>query len=270
LDKSDKPLAGKRILVTRAPGQAQELIVALEKLGAEVSLLPMLSFAPPYEWQQLDEQLRRLDFFDAILFLSKNAVHYICGRCAQLGIGCEMVQANHFIAAVGPATSQALEEKGIRANYVAQKGTGESLARELKQSLAGRRVLLPRSDRGDQRLANAMHDIGAKVTEVIAYRTIEPAAIDSDILLRIGRSEVDAVVFASPSAVLNFAAVMGEAEISTMSARVSFVAIGPTTANAIRDSGARVEIEAEEPSSSGIVKALVEHFGQPSASARRS
>jgi uroporphyrinogen-III synthase len=270
LDKSDKPLAGKRIVVTRAPEQAQELVVALEKLGAEVFLLPMISFAPPCEWRQLDEQLRKLDFFDAIIFLSKNAVRYIFHRCALLGIKCEMVQANHFIAAVGPGTGQALAEKGVRANYVAKKGTGEPFARELRRALAGRNVLLPRSDRGDERLTNALREIGARVTEVIAYRTMEPAAIDSNILGRVRRGEVDAVVFASPSAVRNFAAVIGAAEISTISARVSFVAIGPTTATAIRDSGACVEIAAEESSPSGIVKALVEHFAQPTASARRT
>lgn len=270
LAKSEKPLAGKRIVVTRAPDQAQELIGALERIGAEVLLLPMVSFAPPYEWQQLDEQLRKLDFFDAIIFLSRNAVHYVFDRCAQLGIKCEVMQTNHFIAAVGPATAYTLRDKGIRVDYVAEKGTGESLARELKQSLAGRRVLLPRSDKGDQHVTNVLREIGANVTEVIAYRTIAPTAVDSDTLGLIRRGEVDAVVFASPSAVRNFAAVVGAAEISAISPGASFLAIGPTTASAIRESGARVEIEADESSPSGVVKALVEHFAQPSASARRT
>lgn len=270
MDKSEKPLAGKRIVVTRAAEQARELVAALENLGAKVFLLPMVSFAPPHEWQQLDEQLRKLDFFDAIIFLSKNAVRYIFDRCAQLGIKCEVVQANHFIAAVGASTRQAIEEKGVRVDYVAEKGTGESLARELRQSLAGRHVLLPRSDKGDEHVSNALREIGASVTEVIAYRTIEPATMDADIVERIRRCEVDAIVFASPSAVHNFAAVIGDAEMATTSRQVSFASIGPTTASAIRDSGARVEIEAKESSASGIVKALMEHFVQPSASARRA
>src|SRR5271157_3219116 len=75
------PLKGKRIVVTRAPEQSQELVRLLDQMGAEVILLPTVSFAPPEDWQRLDEQLRQLDFFDAILFLSKNAVRYICDRC---------------------------------------------------------------------------------------------------------------------------------------------------------------------------------------------
>ncbi len=81
-----QPLAGKRIVLTRAAEDSAELARALETLGAEIILMPTVAFAPPEDWQKLDEQLRRLDWFDAILFLSKNAVRYIFDRCAQLGI----------------------------------------------------------------------------------------------------------------------------------------------------------------------------------------
>ena len=271
MDRDNKPLAGKRIVVTRAPEQAQELTRALERLGAQVILLPTVSFTPPEDWRQLDEQLRRLDWFDAILFLSKNATKFIFDRCAQLGIKCEMLQSsNRFIAAVGPATARALEEKGIRVNYVSEKGTGEALAHELRASLAGRRVLLPRSDRGDERVPQALCEAGAEVTEVIAYRTMETANIDTEILSRVCRAEVDAIVFASPSAFQNFRAAIGEAEIGELSPRVDFVAIGPTTARSIREAGARVAVQAEEASAEGLAHAIVNHYQNHSATARRA
>jgi uroporphyrinogen-III synthase len=271
LDNAEKPLAGKRIVVTRAPEQAQELVHALEQLGAQVILLPMVSFALPDDCQKLDEQLRHLDWFDAILFLSKNAVRYMFDRCAQLGIKCEMLQSSsRFVAAVGPATAEALKQKGIRVNYVAQKGTGEALARELRQSLAGRRVLLPRSDRGDERVPRALREVGANVTEVIAYRTMETDNLDADILARVRHAEINAVIFASPSAFQNFRSAIGEAELENLSPRVDFVAIGPTTAHAIRESGARLAVQAEEASAEGLARAIAKHYQHHSAAMRRA
>jgi len=270
LEKDNKPLAGRRIVVTRAPEQARELIHELERLGAHVVLLPMVSFAPPEDWRKLDEQLRRLDWFQAILFLSKNAVRYILDRCAQLGIKCELLgSSNRLIAAVGPGTGKALEERGIRVNYVAEKGTGEALAGELRRSLAGRRVLLPRSDRGDERVTAALHAAGADVTEVVAYRTTVPTEADASVLGGISRAEVDAVLFASPSAFENFRTVIGETETQNLSNRIDFVAIGPSTARAIRESHSLVAVQAEEPSAAGLARALAKHYRQP-MSARRA
>ena len=268
---ADKPLAGKRIVITRAPEQSQQLAQALEHLGAEIISLPTISFAPPEDWRTLDEQLRQLDLFDAILFLSKNAVRTIFDRCAQLGIKCEMLQSsNRFIGAVGQSTARALEEKGLHVNYIAKEGTGESLVLDLRESLGGRRVLLPRSDRGDERIPKALREAGAKVTEVIGYRTTPATNLDAAILARIRRAEVDAVIFASPSAFRNFRAAIGATEAEELSFRIDFVAIGPTTARAIRDSRARVAVQAEEASARGLAGAITRHYEYPSASARRA
>lgn len=268
---ADKPLASKRILITRAPEQSRELAQALEHLGAEVISLPMVSFAPPENWQALDQQMHRLDPFDAILFLSTNAVRYIFDRCAQLGIKWEMLQSsNRFIGAVGDSTARALEEKGLQVSYVAKEGTGEALARELRELLGGRRVLLPRSDRGDERISKALHEAGAHVTEVVAYRTTPATNLDPEILTRIRRAEVDAVIFASPSAFQNFRAAIGGKEVEELSSRMDFVAIGPTTARSIRESGARVAVQAEEASVPGLAGAIVRHYEYSSASARRA
>jgi uroporphyrinogen-III synthase len=262
-------LAGKRIVLTRAVEDSAEFARALKSLGAEIILLPTVAFAPPEDWQKLDEQLRRLDWFDAILFLSKNAVRYIFDRCAQLGIQCEGAgPLDRLIAAVGPATARALKEKGLRVDYVAKNHTGESLARELSESLAGRRVLLPRSNSGDDRVPASLREIGANVTEVIAYRTVAPTAVDAAILVRVWGGEVDAIVFASPSAFHNFRDSVGAADIVQLSARIEFVAIGPTTARAIRESGSSVAVEAVEASAAGLAATLAKHYQQNSPTAR--
>jgi uroporphyrinogen III methyltransferase / synthase len=253
-------LRGKRIIVTRAPEQSRELIESLHAKGAEVFLLPLVRFAPPYDSGPLDEQLARLASFDAILFLSANAVRFVCSRCRELNIDIAGAQAPGLIAAVGPATSRILSDEGVRVDYVAREHTGESLARELRESLAGRSVLLPRSDRGDERVPAALAEIGARVTEVVAYRTAVPHDFDAIVVAKILRAEVDVIIFASPSAVQNFAGVFGANEVAEVAKRVHFAAIGPRTAQTLGEAGLPVAIEAAEASAPGLIAAIERFF----------
>jgi uroporphyrinogen-III synthase len=260
LAKAERTLAAKRIVVTRTLEQSQELVGELAREGAQVFVLPAVAFAPPEDWCLLDEELRRLDGFDALVFLSTNAVQYLYQRSRELGIKCEMLPPRQFVAAVGPATAAAAEEVGIRVDCVAKSHTAESLVRELGESVKGRKVLVPRSDRGDERLAAALREAGEELTEVVAYRTAVPQKFDAQLLELLRRAEVDAIVFASPSAYHNLKAVIGAKEMAELSSRVDFAAIGPTTARALRDSGARVAIEANEASAAGLADAIAKHY----------
>lgn len=261
---SQKPLAGKRIVLTRSREQARELAQALERSGAEVLLLPTVAFAPPDDFTQLDDALHHLDRFGTILFLSQNAVRYVLSRCRELGI---QYKAFHLpgrvVAAVGPATAEAAAQEGLDVNYVAKSHTGESLVDELRDSLVGRNVLLPRSNLGDDRVRNALRAAGAQVTEVIAYRTIAPQSMDSEVLGCIRRGEADLIFFASPSAFHNLASSIGSAKLAALSHGIQFAAFGPTTAKAVRDSGARLAIEASDMAPSGaeaIAEAIVDYY----------
>jgi uroporphyrinogen III methyltransferase / synthase len=266
MPRDHKPLRGKRIVVTRAPAQAQELIHALESLGAEVLLLPTVSFAPPEDLRELDRALERLQEFDWILFTSQNAVRFFCRRSRELDqSGSKLQLPRPLVAAVGSATAQAATGEGIRVHYVAQNQSGESLAQELWGSIGDRTILLPRSDRADDRLPRALREAGAHVTEVVAYRTVAPEAFDPALLASICCSEVDAIVFASPSGFENLANCIGREELANISARVQLAAIGPTTARSMRQAGVRVEIEATEASAVGLSDSIAKYYlRQPS------
>lgn len=269
MDGAKQPLAGRCVVVTRAREQAGELAAALERLGAEVLLMPTVEFAPPEDWQLLDAQLRKLDAFDAILFTSKNAVRYILARCRSLGIRCETFSGAR-IAAVGPGTAHAAKQDGLRVDYVAKNHTGEALARELGNELRGRRVLLPRSDRADDRLPAALGEAGAEVTEVVAYRTAAPKEIDPQALERVRKAQVDAVIFASPSAFHNLSTWIPAGELAALAQRVQFAAIGPTTARALREAGARVEIEAADASAAALGDAIAGYYQKQPTAARHT
>jgi uroporphyrinogen-III synthase len=270
LDAVKKPLAGKRVVVTRATGQAHQLAHSLEALGAEVLLLPTVSFAPMEDSQALDAALRHLAEFDWILFTSQNAVRFVCQRIHELDLPVAALQSPRpLVAAVGSATGMAATSEGFRVDTIPKSHSGEALVQELWGAIGDRKILLPRSDRADDRLPNALRGAGSKVTEIVAYRTAAPVSLDPQILKSIRDAEVDAIVFASPSAFRYLSECVGAAELAELSSRVQFAAIGPTTARALREDGARVEIEASESSAAGLADSIARFYQRQHSAARR-
>jgi len=259
------------VVVTRATEQAHELAHSLEALGADVLLLPTVSFSAVEDSQALDASLRRLAEFDWILFTSQNAVRFFCQRINELGLRVVGLQAPRpLVGAVGQATAMTAKSEGFRVDTVPKNHSGEALAQELWGAIGDRKVLLPRSDRADDRLPNALREAGAKVTEIVAYRTAAPDSVDPEILKQIRNAEVDAIVFASPSAFRFLSECIGAAELAQLSSRVQFAAIGPTTARALRDEGARVEIEANESSAAGLADSIAKFYQRQSSAPRRA
>lgn len=268
MDAVKKPLAGKRVVVTRATDQAHELAHSLMALGAEVVLLPTVSFAAIEDSHELDAALRRLAEFDWILFTSQNAVRFFSQRMRELGLAVALHSPRPLVGAVGTGTAIAASSEGFRVDRIPKSHSGEALARELWGAIGDRQVLLPRSDRADDRLPNALREAGARVTEIVAYRTAVPDSLDPKILKSIRDAEVDAIVFASPSAFRCLSECIGAVQLAELSNRVQFAAIGPTTARAMREDRARVDIEATESSAAGLADSIAKYYQRQHSAAR--
>jgi len=261
------PLAGKRVVITRSPEQAQELVRQLEQLGAEVLLLPTLTFDDPRNPAPLDQAIRGLEAFHWVLFTSQNAVRFFSKRCRTLGLrlgqdGRASTGAQPRIGAVGPATAEAAEKEGLRVDYVATQFRGKALAEELGVRLVGRKVLLPRSDRASTDLPAALRAKGAAVVEVVAYHTGVPESLDHSVSDAIRRGDVDVVSFLSPSAFHHLVEELGLETLRGITGQVALAAIGPVTAGAIRDAGLPVEIEALEATAPSLVAAITRYLAQ--------
>ena len=256
--KSALPLAGRRIAVTRAPEQAGELARLLESHGAEVLLCPLVAFERPADSAPLDAALGRLGEFDWLLFTSQNAVRFFEDRRRELEIPLEWGRPR--VAAVGPATAKTARELGYDVEYTADESTGRGLARELCDKVAGRRVLLPRSDRARTDLPETLRGAGAELTDVVAYRTVAPGQPGSDAIEKIQAGGVDAVALASPSAFERLAEQIGMERLKELTRTVALAAIGPVTAAAIRQAGFPVAVVPAKPSAEAFVEALAAHF----------
>ena len=256
------PLKGKRVVITRAASQSSELFEKLTNLGAVPILLPLVSFAVPEDYAPLDAALLEWEEFDWVLFTSANAVHAVVTRSSNLGRNLNRSGKRPHVAVVGPATREEAEAAGFSVDYLARTHLGVALAEELGERLRAQRVFLPRSDRANPDLPAALQRLGAKVTEVIAYRTLPPSDVDQERVKRAVPGQADAVLFFSPTAVHNFAELAGREQLGLLQSTLALVAIGPITAGALRQSGVQRMVVAADTTGAAVVDALEEHFAR--------
>ena len=247
------PLFGKRIVVTRARSQASSLATGLRELGASVIECPVIRTQPVEDGTDLDRCLNQLHQYDWIAFASPNSVNQVWRRFGRLGLD-SRAMAHAKIAAVGPATKSALEDRGITPDLLPSDYSSDGLANEFaKQGEKPQKALAFRSDVGKEAMPNGLRSIGAAVDEVVAYRTvIEEESVEKAIDAYSGR--IDATTFTSSSTVKNLVACLDGDVASINSGKV--VCIGPKTAETAKSNGIRVDAIPEQQSIAGLIAAV--------------
>jgi uroporphyrinogen-III synthase/uroporphyrinogen III methyltransferase/synthase len=249
----------RTVVVTRSKGGEDALSARLRHLGASVREIPSLVFAPPADPGPLDAALRDLARFDWAAFASATAVERTLERLRALGIAPSALGARK-LAAVGPATSERLAREVREPDLVPVESTGEAMAAALATQVRGKRIFLPRPAEGRPELLDGLIAAGAEVVAVEAYRTV-PAGPDAVRPLAdwIERGEVDAISFASPSAVKAVVAGLGERAVLLRS--VLLAAIGPTTSAALREAGLEVGAQPARYTGMDLADAIATKLG---------
>lgn len=249
----------RTVVVTRTRGGDDALAARLRDLGAEVRELPSIAFAPPADPAPLDAALRDLARFDWVVFASATAVERTLDRLRALDLPTGALAARS-LAAVGPATADALGRAVREPDLVPAEARGEAMAAALAPRVRGRRVLLPRPAEGRPELLAGLLAAGAEVTAVEAYRTL-PAPPEAILPLAawIEAGEVAAVAFASPSAVK--AVVSGLGARAPLLGSVALAVIGPTTADALRACGLDAAVQPARYTGADLADAIAAHLG---------
>ncbi|MCI2429860.1 uroporphyrinogen-III synthase [Candidatus Acetothermia bacterium] len=251
MNTAEKPLSGKRILVTRVEEGAQDLARKLLALGAEPVILPMITFHPPDDWAPVDREIEQLERYNWVIFTSANGVRFFLERLRQLGYPPQRLQRAK-IAAVGPATARALTQQGLSVDVVpARRYLAESIAEELGD-LQGQQILLPQADIARQDLKRLLRDKGARVLEVVAYRTLR-ANLQPKQVRQIFQKGLEIVTFTSASAVQALAVLVERALLQ----KVTIACIGPVTARAVEAAGWQAQIIAQEHTIDGLISAII-------------
>ena len=251
-------LDGRCVAVTRGKGGEDGLSARLRSLGAKVLDVPAIAVAPPESWAALDQALSHLVQFDWIAFASATAVDATLSRIVALGLPPPPVGTR--IAAVGKATADRLQQRLRAPDLVPGNATGTALASAMAPQMRGRRVLVPRAADGRPELVDGLVAAGADVTAVACYRTVPASSLA---IAPLGEAildgAVDAVAFASPSAVRSIVAGLGAR--AAMLDRCALAAIGPTTATALKEAGLRVTVTPAESTAADLAEAIARYLG---------
>jgi len=251
------PLAGRRILITRAPHQASELADRLSALGATPVLIPTIEIGPPKSFAALDAAIVALASFDLVAFTSANAVRAFQERAAALNVS----PAPRRIAVVGPATARAVEAMGLRVDVVPPVFTAESLGQTLLPEVRGAKVLLVLAEDAPAVLEIALKRGGADVEVAAAYKNRIPATSLFAVteLFAEPAAYPDAVTFTSASTANNLVALLEAAGLRLPEA-VLRASIGPITSRALVELGLAPHLEAAEPTIPALVEAVAAHL----------
>jgi uroporphyrinogen III methyltransferase / synthase len=267
----ERPLEGRTIVITRARAQAQRFAQLLEAAGARVLQAPTIIIEPPASWELLDAALGALDSFTWVVFTSVNGVAMVDRRLSARGLAWAAI-ARKRVAAIGPATAEALAEHGVRVELVPTEYRAEALVEALRRLVGpADRVLLPRAKETRDVLVVELRRLGVTVTEVPAYQTrrIEDGVVRLREALASG--SVDAVTFTSSSTARNFAEQFSDDERSAWRGRIAVASIGPITAATAAEYGLSTDVMPSEYTIPALARALADYFARtPRSAGRRS
>jgi len=272
--QASRPLAGRRIVVTRAREQAGDLAQALAALGADVVTAPTIRIEPLADLAPLRAALADLTRYQWIVFTSQNTVRVVCDRLPEWGVS-PQVLTRIPVAAIGPATAEALAQRGVTVALVPARFVAEAVVEEMvrRGDVAGKRILVPRALEARDALPEGLRARGAVVDVIPVYRTVGEGGegggrAGSALAAEIMAGRIDVVTFTSSSTVRHFVDLVGPE--AARSGRYAAAVIGPVTAETARafGVGGRV-LEADEYTVPGLVGALVRHFTRDAGSGMR-
>lgn len=260
-----RPLAARRILVTRAASQGTALMDKLRALGALPVAAPAIRILPPEDAEPLRAAVATLADFNWLVCTSANGVRaFLAARGAQAAWPAQLK-----VAAVGNATTRALADAGISVHFQPKAAVADVLGRELPVS-TGERILWPRGDLAKLELADALSTRGAQVDAPVAYRTVADVGL-LGIVDALRDRRVDAITFTSASTVRHvvegLAAAGVRLERLPSESRPLIVCIGPVSAAAAAECGLPVDGVAEPHDDDGLVDALIRSFAGRTAAA---
>jgi uroporphyrinogen III methyltransferase/synthase len=258
------PLAGLRVLVTRARQQASALSSRLVELGAVPLEYPTIEIRPVEDTAPFDDAIADVGQFSWLVFTSTNGVDAFWERLLASGQDSRAL-APCKVCAIGPSTAAALATRGITADLLPNEFVTSSVLDCFRHEvLEGARMLLARADIAPPLLTDGLREQGALVTEVTAYRTVPSPESRQRLLDALERRSVDVVTLTSSSTARNLVAGIG-GRLELLNG-LTIASIGPVTSQTARDLGLTVDVEASVYTIPGLLDALLHWNAEQPAS----
>jgi uroporphyrinogen III methyltransferase/synthase len=261
-----RPLHGKTVVVTRAREQASDLAAGLEELGARVVRFPVIAIHPLPDADAVDAAIDTLAAYDWLVFTSVNGVACFWDRLTATGRDSRHL-AGRRLAAIGPATAEALEQRGIRVDTLPQTYKAEDLATAmLEHGMRGQRVLLARAQAARDVLPDELRRAGAQVDVLPLYTTLPVTENSADLNQSLAAGRIHCISFGSSSTVDNFfAAVDPKAVRQAREHGLRFACIGPITAQTLAGHGFDCDIQPKRYTIPALIEAVSLALAGPGA-----
>ena len=253
----NRPLFGKRIVVTRTRHQAGGLTKQLSKLGADVIELPTIKIVEPKNLLEFGELVQDCYTYDWIVFSSPNGVDAFFKLFYKLYSDARSIGPAK-IAVIGPGTAEKVKEYHLAVDLMPDKKfVAEGLIEKFKkdEAMEHLKVLWVRAEEAREVIAEGLNKMGAIVDEALAYRTVPEREDNQAAIARMTEEGADVITFTSSSTVECFFALGLE-----LPKGVKIASIGPVTTDALKARGLKPHIEAQEYSIPGLIKAIEKHF----------
>lgn len=254
----NRPLFGKRIIVTRTRHQAGGLTKQLGQLGADVIELPTIKITEPKNKMEFGELVQDCYTYDWIVFTSPNGVDAFFELFYKLYSDARSIGPAK-IAVIGPGTADRVKAYHLAVDLMPDKFVAEGLVKKFKddENIEHLKVLWVRAEDAREVIAAGLSKLGAIVDEAIAYRTVPEREDNQAAIARMAEEGADLITFTSASTVDCFFALGLE-----LPKGIKVASIGPVTSEAVRKHKLKVDIEAKDYSIPGLVKAIQDHFAK--------
>jgi uroporphyrinogen III methyltransferase/synthase len=254
------PLLGRTVVVTRARAQASALTDRLRALGASVVELPSIRIRPLDETPEDAATVAGIGSYGMVVLTSVNGVDGLFDRLGRLGRDARAIPEETTVVAIGPATAERLQQRGVRPDLVPERFVAEGILEALAgRPLEGVRVLVARAMGARPDLVDGLAEMGALVDELELYEAVPEAASDGGREAALG---ADWLTFTASSTVRAFMGLLGDDERAALRGGPRVISIGPVTSATAREEGLEVHAEAREHTIAGLIDALLDDAGR--------
>jgi uroporphyrinogen III methyltransferase/synthase len=257
-----KPLFGRRIVVTRRTEQAGAFATRLTELGADVLEVPTIKISEPLERMAVVEALLEINSYEWLIFTSANGV------TAFFDLFFKRFQdmrdlGGARIAAVGPATAAKLRELHLQVDLVPEEFTGAKVAAAFMkyQNIENVKMCLLRAEVAGREIVESLQENGAIIDDIPVYRTEPDTADRTGAAARLLEEGADWVTFTSSSTVEHFHARFDLPKLRKQFPKLKLASIGPETSKSLAALKLKPDLEAKAHTTEGLLAALLKAEG---------
>jgi uroporphyrinogen-III synthase len=267
-------LKGKTVALTRPSGQAEEAGRLIEAKCGVPYYIPAIEIKPLSNPEPVKKFISELQEgkVDYVILMSTNGVKYLFSAAESLNQTGELKKglAKAFVIAVGPRTAQELEVYSVYVGLVPEKYSSEGLIECLQgKELSGKTIRIPRTSNATPTLTDKLREMGADMQEIYVYESglPEDETLKAKFLADLTAGKINAVVFGSGLSAKNIFKMLTEKvpmqKLKAIFAeKVTVVAIGPTTAEALLAMGIRVDVVPKDYLFEDALDALAEYWNK--------